>query len=300
MSPLRFCAYQYANRPISELVERWQRAEALGFDVLWNCDAMNEPDHPGAMMFEATAVLTAMALNTSKIRVGTLVNNLIYRNPAIVAKTAMTIDHLSGGRLELGFGGGLLETDHGAAGVPWWPAPERVDRFREAVQVVDLLLCNESTTWAGSYYRVENADMAPLPIQVPRPPLTIPAHGPLMLRVAAEYADSWSSFGGYQIETVEELFAATRDRCNMFDDLCIELGRDPKRIRHSLVCFPPLTPWESAGTFTDMVGRFSEIGIDEFVLYWPGSWHDDPQETATFEQIAVDVIPRLRHESRQI
>jgi alkanesulfonate monooxygenase SsuD/methylene tetrahydromethanopterin reductase-like flavin-dependent oxidoreductase (luciferase family) len=252
------------------------------------------------MMFEATAVLTAMALNTSKIRVGTLVNTLIYRNPAIVAKTAMTIDHLSGGRLELGFGGGLLETDHGASGVPWWPAPERVDRFREAVQIVDLLLCNRSTTWAGNYYQVENADMVPLPIQVPRPPLTIPAHGPLMLRVAAEYADSWSSFGGYQIETVEELFAATRDRCNRFDDLCIELGRDPKGIRHSLVCFPPLTPWESAGSFADMVCRFHEIGIDEFVLYWPGSWQDDPQENAIFEQIAVDVIPRLRHESRRV
>lgn len=96
-----------------------------------------------------------------------------------------------------------------------------------------------------------------------------------MLRVASEHADSWSSFGGYQIETVEELLAATRDRCNRFDDLCIELGRDPKGIRHSLVCFPPLTPWVSAGSFTDMVGRFSEIGIDEFVLYWPG--HHRPE-----------------------
>lgn len=291
---VRFCAYQYANRPFPELVERWQRAEALGFDVLWNCDAFNEPDQPGAIMFEATAVLTAMALNTSKIRVGTLVNTLIYRNPAIVAKTAMTIDHLTGGRLELGFGGGVLESDHLASGVSWWPARERVDRFREAVQIVDHLLCNESTTWEGSYYRVENADMVPSPIQIPRPPLTIPAHGPTMLRVAAEYADSWSSWGGYQIETVVEFFNATRDRCKMFDDFCVEIGRDPNKIRHSLVCFPPLTPWASAESFADMVGRFREIGIDEFVLYWPGSWRNDPQENTTFEHIAVNVIPRLR------
>jgi hypothetical protein len=80
----------------------------------------------------------------------------------------------------------------------------------------------------------------------------------------------------------------------MFDDFCVDLGRDPNKIRHSLVCYPPLKPWASAESFADMIGRFREMGIDEFVLYWPGSWRDDPQEHATFEQIAVDVIPRLR------
>ncbi len=88
MAPLRFCAYQYGNLPFPELIERWRRAEALGFDVVWNCDAMNEPDHPGRINFEATETLAAMALSTSTIRVGTLVNTLIYRNPAVVAKAA--------------------------------------------------------------------------------------------------------------------------------------------------------------------------------------------------------------------
>ena len=137
MAQLRFCAYQYANRPIDELVKRWQRAEELGFDVIWNCDALNEPDVPGAAMFEATSILAAMATSTKRIRVGTLVNTLIYRNPAIVAKTAMTIDHLSNGRLELGFGGGVLESDHRASGTAWWDASERVARFCEAIQIVD-------------------------------------------------------------------------------------------------------------------------------------------------------------------
>jgi hypothetical protein len=95
MKRIRFCVYQYANRPLPELAQRWKRAEELEFDVLWNCDALNEPDHPGMIMFEASSILTAMALHTSRIRVGTLVNTLIYRNPAIVAKTAMTIDHVS-------------------------------------------------------------------------------------------------------------------------------------------------------------------------------------------------------------
>jgi alkanesulfonate monooxygenase SsuD/methylene tetrahydromethanopterin reductase-like flavin-dependent oxidoreductase (luciferase family) len=213
MKPIRFCAYQYANRPLPELAQRWRSAEELGFDVLWNSDDLNEPDHPGSFMFEASSILTAMALRTSRIRVGTLVNTLIYRNPVVVAKAAMTIDHVSGGRLELGFGGGVLASDHTASGVPWWETPERVARFREAVHLVDQLLRNGVTSWSGDYYEAENAEMSPRPIQQPRPPLTIPAHGPSMLRVAAEYADSWSSWGGYQIETEKQMFAVTSERC---------------------------------------------------------------------------------------
>jgi alkanesulfonate monooxygenase SsuD/methylene tetrahydromethanopterin reductase-like flavin-dependent oxidoreductase (luciferase family) len=294
MERIRFCAYQYANRPVPELVQRWNRAEELGFDVVWNCDDLNEPDHRGRIMFEASSILTAMALHTSRIRVGTLVNTLIYRNPAVVAKTAMTIDHVSGGRLELGFGGGVLPSDHAASGVSWWQPPERVARFREAVQLVDRLLRNDVTSWSGEYYGVEKAEMSPRPIQQPRPPLTIPAHGPSMLRVAAEYADSWSSWGGYQVETEEQMFALTRERCARFDDLCGQFGRDPKTVWHSLVCFPPLTPWDSVGYFGDMISRFNEIGIDEFVLYWPQTWRERAQEEPVFEEIARELMPALR------
>ena len=294
MRPIRFCAYQYANRPVSELAHRWKRAEELGFDVLWNCDDLNEPDHPGMIMFEASSTLTAMALHTSRIRVGTLVNTLIYRNPTVVAKAAVTIDHLSGGRLELGFGAGVLVSDHAASGISWWQAPERVARFREAVYLVDRLLCNETTTWSGEYYRAENAEMSPRPIQRPRPPLTIPAHGPSMLQVAAEYADSWSSWGGYQIETEQQLFAVTRDRCARFDDLCAQFGRDPATVRHSLVCFPPLTPWDSIEYFSELIERYSQIGIDEFVLYWPQTWRELTREESVFEQAARELIPALR------
>lgn len=294
MKRIRFCAYQYANRPLAELVQRWKRAEELEFDVLWNCDDLNEPDHPGMIMFEASSILTAMALQTSSIRVGTLVNTLIYRNPAIVAKTAMTIDHVSGGRLELGFGGGVLASDHNACGIAWWPAPERVARFHEAVQLVDRLLRNEVTSWSGEYYRVENAEMFPRPIQQPRPPLTIPAHGPSMLRVAAEYADSWSSWGGYQIETEKQMFAATKDRCARFDDLCTQFGRDPKTVWHSLVCFPPLTPWDSVGYFGEMIEHYNEIGIDEFVLYWPQTWRELAREDSVFEEVTQELMPAVR------
>ena len=297
MARIRFCAYEYAHRPIPELITRWKRAEALGFDVLWNCDAMNETDTPGRTMFEATSILTAMALHTSTIRVGTLVNTLIYRNPAVVAKAAMTIDHLSGGRLELGYGGGVLHSDHDASGVQWWEARERIARFREAVVIVDGMLSNDAFDYEGEYYSVENADMVPRPVQDPRPPLTIPAHGPGMMRIAAEFADGWSSWGGAHIETEQQMFEATRDRSARFDEACSSIGRDPKTVWHSLVVYPPLQPWDSVESFIGMVGRYGEIGIDEFVLYFPQNWREAPEEEEVFEQVANEVMPRLREES---
>jgi alkanesulfonate monooxygenase SsuD/methylene tetrahydromethanopterin reductase-like flavin-dependent oxidoreductase (luciferase family) len=115
-----------------------------------------------------------------------------------------------------------------------------------------------------------------------------------MLRIAAEFGDGWSSWGGYAIDSEDGFFAVTRDRSATLDDLCSSLGRDPTSIRHSLVCFPPLTPWESVEYFEDMVGRYRPIGIDEFVLYWPQCWRQAPQEDSVFEVFAHDVIPKYQ------
>jgi alkanesulfonate monooxygenase SsuD/methylene tetrahydromethanopterin reductase-like flavin-dependent oxidoreductase (luciferase family) len=290
---IRFCAYQYQHHPLPLLVERWRRAEDAGFDVVWNVDAMTEPDHPQTTMFEATTTLAAMALSTSRIRVGTLVTSLYLRNPVITAKVAMTVDHLSTGRLEVALGAGDPSVRPEAAGVRPWPPGEQVARFGEFVDLVDRLLRNESTTYEGRYYRCSDAEMIPGPVQRPRPPITIAAHGPKMLRIAAEHADSWSQWGGYDIETERDFFEVTRDRCARFDDVCAELGRDPTAIRHSLVCFPPLTPWESAEYFSDMVGRYGDVGIDEFVLYWPQSWRVAPHEDTVFERVCSE-LPALR------
>ena len=116
-----------------------------------------------------------------------------------------------------------------------------------------------------------------------------------MLAIAARFADGWSSWGGYGVETEADFYAVTAERCERFDELVTREGRDPKTIRHSLVCFPPLTPWESPGYFTDMVNRFGSVGIDEFVLYWPGSWRPAAHgEHDVFEQVVGEVIPAMR------
>ena len=291
--PIRFCAYQYQNLPLRELQGRWRRAEELGFDVLWNVDTVVDPDRPRSTMFDGPATLAVMAVTTAGIRIGTLVTSLYFRSPVTAAKASVTVDHLSGGRLEIALGVGDPSAGEGAAGVTW-SAGERVRRFAEFVELFDRLLSKEVTTFDGEFYRCTEAETVPLPLQRPRPPITIAAHGPKMLELAAERADGWSSWGGYDVETEEQMFAVTRDRSARFDDLCAQVGRDPTAIRHSLCVFPPLTPWESAGYFRDMVGRYAEIGIDEFVLYWPRTWRDEPREDRVFEQVCADVIPGLR------
>jgi alkanesulfonate monooxygenase SsuD/methylene tetrahydromethanopterin reductase-like flavin-dependent oxidoreductase (luciferase family) len=297
MSDLRFCAYQYQHLPLEELRDRWRVAEELGFDVLWNCDTVVEPDRKQHTMFDGPATLTMMAAETSRIRVGTLVASLYFRHPVTLTKAAMTVDHLSGGRVEVALGVGDPSAGARVVGVDW-SAGERVARFREFVELVDLLLRHEVTNYDGRFYWCEGAETIPLPVQRPRPPLTIAAHGPKMLRIAAEYGDAWSSWGGYDVETEDDFYAVTAERGHRFDDLCVDVGRDPSTIRHSLVCFPPLTPWQSVEYFRDMVGRFAEIGIDEFVLYWPQTWRDAPSEQAVFEEVGGTVMAQMRAAGR--
>jgi alkanesulfonate monooxygenase SsuD/methylene tetrahydromethanopterin reductase-like flavin-dependent oxidoreductase (luciferase family) len=293
MADLRFCAYQYQHLPLDSLRQRWLEAEQHGFDVVWNCDTVVEPDRPRHVMFDGPTTLTMMAAETSRIRVGTLVSSLYFRQPVSVAKAAMTLDHLTDGRVEIGLGVGDPSAGAAAAGVTWSPA-EQVARFAEFVELLDLLLRQEVTTYAGAYYRCDAAETIPLPVQRPRPPITVAAHGPKMLRIAARYADGWSSWGGYGVETEQDFYAVTAQRAERFDELATDFGREAGSIRHSVVCFPPLTPWESTDYFTDMVGRFSGVGIDEFVLYWPGTWRDEPRGKAVLREVTTRVIPQLR------
>jgi alkanesulfonate monooxygenase SsuD/methylene tetrahydromethanopterin reductase-like flavin-dependent oxidoreductase (luciferase family) len=270
------------------------RAEQLGFDVLWNVDTVIEPDRPRTMLFDGPTTLAAMALKTSRIRVGTLVTSLLFRSPVLAARAAVAVDHLSGGRLEVALGVGDLSAGPNAAGVELEPSADRVARFREFVELIDRMLRAEVTTYRGRFFWCEEAETIPGPVQRPRPPITVAAHGPKMLRIAAEFADGWSSWGGYGVQTEEHFYAVTRDRSSRFDDLCAAFGRDPRSIRHSLVCFPPLTPWESVEYFADMVGRYRAIGVDEFVLYWPQTWREAPREDVVFEDVARGMIPTYR------
>ena len=285
---LRFGIATDQNLPWSELLERWQLFDALGFDSVWNCDHLVQPSRPNGPYFEAWTLLAALAVRTERIRIGVLVSCNTFRHPALLAKEALTVDHLSNGRLDVGLGAGWYEPEHTLFGLEYPSTPERVGRFREAVEVVDGLLRNDTTTYAGRYYQLRDAPMRPRPVQQPRPPFMLGAHRPKMLRVVAEHAQAWNSFG-----TVDQM----RERNAILDQHCAAIGRDPRSIVRSLYLWPamlPENPWASVAAFDDMVGRYTEAGVDEFLV-------DVTPETelASVERVAAEALPRLRQVARR-
>ena len=164
------------------MLEEFLEAEELGFDHAWLVDHLVDTDgRPEDGCLEAWTLLAAIAASTKRIRLGVLVSSNTFRHPAILLKEAVTVDHISGGRLILGIGTGWHEDEHRRYGIDLPPAPERVDRFEEAVKVISLLMAQERTTFQGRYYQIDDARLEPRPLQQPRIPILIAAHRPRML-----------------------------------------------------------------------------------------------------------------------
>ena len=280
---LRFGIQTTATRTWPEMVALWQRVEALGFESLWLPDHLVPPFRIDGPIFEAWTLLAALATKTERVRLGVLVSCNTFRHPPLVAKQAATVDHVSGGRLEMGLGAGWFKPEHDMFGIELPGPAELVGRFREAVEVVDRLLRQDVTTYEGRYYQVREAPFRPAPVQRPRPPLTLGAHGPKMMRVVAEYADRWNSTGSV---------AEMRERNRTLDEQCAAVGRDPAAILRSHLYVPVLMPderpWDSVEAFQDFVGRLREAGIQEFIFQPPS---DD--RFAIVERVAAEVIPAL-------
>jgi alkanesulfonate monooxygenase SsuD/methylene tetrahydromethanopterin reductase-like flavin-dependent oxidoreductase (luciferase family) len=216
-----------------------------------------------------------------------LVSANTFRHPALLAQAAVTVDHVSGGRLELGIGTGWFAEEHRQLGLPLGTPGERLARLAEALPIVDALLRGETATFAGRFYTVDGAFVQPRPLQQPRPPITLGAHRPGMLRLAARHADRWNSYG-----TVEEI----RERMRVLDEHCAELGRDPAEIRRSVYCWSAQAerqglpdPWSSAAAFEEVVERYRAVGVDELVFDQPRA-----EQLPVLERVASDVIPQLR------
>lgn len=277
------------------MVERWKFIEALGFDSAWVADHFVNYFQPNAPWFEAWTLLAALASHTSRIRLGTLVTSIPFRNPAVLARQALTVDHISNGRLELGLGAGVsgeIDPSYSMTGIEDWAPRERVARFREVVEIVDRCLRSQVMSYEGHYYHLKNTAMAPAPIQQPRPPLTIGAMGPSMLKVAARYADTWNSFGGEWGAPPDVILRNTQRRNEMLDKYCQQIGRDPKTLRRSLLIFgsEAETVFDSEEAFQEVVSRYRKIGITEFMLFYPHAENQIPM----FKRIAKHLIPRLR------
>jgi alkanesulfonate monooxygenase SsuD/methylene tetrahydromethanopterin reductase-like flavin-dependent oxidoreductase (luciferase family) len=294
---LRFQVLVLPNAPWDTVLARVRYVEDLGFDLVTTADHFVDWTNPGVPWLEAWTVLAAAARETTRIRLATYVSQIPLRHPALLARQALTVDHVSGGRLEVGLGTGLtIDPAYDMIGIPNWEPKERVERFGEYVEVVDRLLANERSSYEGRYYRIQNAMMNPRPIQRPRPPIVIAALSPVMLRHAARHADNWNSLSFAQ--SFEQQIAETAERVARIDDACRAIGREPTSLRRSYLMFDPAARaaggrfgyYESESRFVDMVDRILELGISEIGLYFPVVDAQRPM----FERIARDVIPRLK------
>ncbi len=181
-------------------------------------------------------MLAAVAMATSRIRLATFVGQIPFRNPVLFALQAITADHISGGRLDIGLGTGVeSDPSYRMMGIENWSAKQRVARFGEYVELLDRLLTQEEVSFHGQYYQADAATLRPRPVQSPRPPLIIAAMGPVMLGHAARHADIWNSM------SVAATFAAqleeTRQRVAAIEARCAANRRDPASLRRSFLMF---------------------------------------------------------------
>jgi alkanesulfonate monooxygenase SsuD/methylene tetrahydromethanopterin reductase-like flavin-dependent oxidoreductase (luciferase family) len=294
---LRFSVLVLPNVPWPEFLGRCRRVEELGFDGIGLADHLVDWAGGKGPWFELWTQLAAIAQATTRVRLATLVAQIPLRNPALFALQALTADHVSGGRLDIGLGTGLeIDPSYRMMGVENWPAKDRVARFGEYVEIVDRLLSQEETTYKGRFYRADRAALRPRPVQSPRPPLIVAALGPVMLRLAARHADIWNSLSF--AKTFEAQMEETRGRIATIDAACAALGRDPATLRRSYLMFDPtsrasggvIAYYESEETFVRMVRDVTALGITDVALYHPMLDRQMPM----FERIARDVVPALR------
>jgi probable F420-dependent oxidoreductase len=179
--------WPWSFRRFDNIIEIVSEAEKLGLDSLWVSDHLmyTEPD---TSVLEALTTLTAVAMETKRVKIGTKVLSMPFRHPAILAKMGSTLDIISNGRLILGVGAGWYEREFKALNIPF---DKRVSRMKEGIEVLKSLWVNPLTTYHGSFYHLEGAESWPKPLQKPHPPIWIGATGPRMLRIVSELGDGW-------------------------------------------------------------------------------------------------------------
>lgn len=266
------------HTPTNELRALWRKIENLGFDWISVWDhfyAATGQDDPENL--EAVAMHAALACETSRVRCGSLVYSIGYRHPAVLAKMICTIDHLSGGRADIGLGAGWSQVEYNAYGIPFPSVKVRMDQLEEAAQCVRGLLRDDVTNFSGTYFSLTNAKCAPKPVQK-KLPIWIGGGGEKRtLNIAAKFADGWN------VPFISpEAFAHKRA---VLHEHCHKLGRDPgeitcainvgiARTEESLVQqFGTIASYVKPGVLTgsdgqviDRIGEYVTAGADQVNL----------------------------------
>ena len=275
-----------------------KRLEALGYDHVWTYDHLSWRRYRDRPWHAAIPWLTGVAAATSRIRIGTMVASPNVRHPVTLAKEAMTLDHVSGGRFTLGIGAGGVGFDATVLGDDQPSPGERVARLEEFVHVVDGLLRNDAYSHRGERYVVDDARMIPGCVQQPRLPLAIAAGMPRTLAIAARYADVWITYGdtSYRELSPDATQRIVTEQAALLEAACRDAGRDPAEIqRLFLIGNSEDRPLASTAAFEEFAERYRGLGFTDLVFHHPRP--DDPvwnEPETIVEQVATEVLPRLK------
>jgi F420-dependent oxidoreductase-like protein len=220
-----------AGATVKTLLDRAEMAERLGYHSFWLVDHFWSPGMPDVDLLEAVTMMSALAARTERVRIGTLVLCNSFRNPALLAKSLTTIDHISNGRLEVGLGAGWMEQEYRAYGYEFPSVGTRLRQLEEGLQILKAMFTENRANFKGRYYTATDAPNNPKPVQKPHPPIMIGGAGEkVMLRLVAKYADRWNCPAGYR---------DFKKTLGVLHEHCRAVGRDPKDITVSeqlMVC----------------------------------------------------------------
>jgi alkanesulfonate monooxygenase SsuD/methylene tetrahydromethanopterin reductase-like flavin-dependent oxidoreductase (luciferase family) len=274
--------------------DRWRRAEAYGFDHAWTYDHLGWRDLADGPWFDAVPTLTAAAMVTSRIRLGTYVASPNFRHPVHFAREVTALDDISGGRLLLGLGAGGTGFDSAVLGTPELTPRRRVDRFTEFLDLLGTILSNPATTWRGEWYQAVDARSIPGPLQQPRPPFVVAANGPRALRLAAKHGDGWVTTGAYDAADAEAWWRSIAEIVARFEDTMNAAGRPLDAMpRYLNLDSSPLYSMTSADAFTDAAGRAAALGFTDAITHWPRSTSWYAGDEKVLEAVAAE-LPTLR------
>lgn len=249
--------------PYADLERFWRDADDLGFHAVWNYDHFYGLGHglseQAQDTLEGWTTLAAMAKVVKRARIGCMVTGVTYRHPAVLANMAVTVDHISGGRLDFGLGAAWHEPEHAGYGIPFPSAGTRIAMLDEALSVVKALWTQERANFSGEHFTLTDAICNPKPVQRPRPPVVVGGSGRnKTLRVVAKHADEWNS-PGFGPEHWGELNQVLNQHCDA-------VGRDPGEIRRSVQLF--LHPSDPEQTKQELakLSAYEDAGCEHVVL----------------------------------
>jgi alkanesulfonate monooxygenase SsuD/methylene tetrahydromethanopterin reductase-like flavin-dependent oxidoreductase (luciferase family) len=289
------------DMPWPEAAPLWRRVDELGFDSAWVYDHLTWSGLPDGPWYGAVPTLTAAATVTERIKLGTLVASPNFRHPVPFAQDVMTLDDISGGRFVLGFAAGSTSADATVLGEgpdgAGWPNPERAARFRESVEILDLLLSGAPdgrprNSYQGKYYQAVDGRLEPGCVQRPRVPFALAAGGPRGMRVVARHAASWivTDTPADEDATEEEVYAGLAAQLAALDAACEAEGRDPATLdRLVLTGFSVIKPLTSVDAFQDVEGRCAELGFTDLVVHHPRAAEPFSAPLDILERIAPGV-----------